>query len=190
MTRSLNLDGLATLLEIATGHEQSAMTALRELPRGEHSPFGRIERTHLARLMLVRSLPDRRGESTGGPWLLLFSAEFDGPLDGYLEALSTALPDGADSVFRHCVGYPGVRNPPAFKKWVERHCVPSGFSVQGNPGATVREVRESVELRRRLVDFAVETRKLRPAELHRRWIEEDWGMPAPPTAAQPEPRDA
>jgi hypothetical protein len=193
VTRSLNPDGLAALLEVAPGRETSAMTALRELPRGERSPLGRVERTHLARLMLVRSLPNRRRKPTGGPWLLFFAAEFDGPLAGYLEALCIVLSADADRIFCHCVGYPGVQNPPAFKKWVLRHRVPPGFSIHGNPGATVGEVRESVALRQRLVDFAVETRKLRPAELHRRWMDEDWGAPAPAAArpaAQPEPPDA
>ena len=58
------------------------------------------------------------------------------------------------------------------------HRVPAGFSVHANPDVTADEVETSLDLRERIMAFALETRDLDPAALRQRWAQQDWGTPA------------
>jgi hypothetical protein len=49
-----------------------------------------------------------------------------------------------------------------------------GFTVIGNPGASADEVERCLRRRQHIIDFALETRTLQPAELSRAWSQEDW----------------
>jgi hypothetical protein len=173
---ALNHDGLAALLPVDDGREEGLRSALQALPGGERSPFGRLESTHFARLVVVPALPGRDDRPVPDiPACLLFAAEFDIPCAGYLEAMCTLMPAEADALFGHCAGYPGARVPPRFASWMLEHRVTAGFSLHGNPAATAGEVVEAVALRERLIAFVVKTRSLGPAELRLRFAQEDWG---------------
>jgi hypothetical protein len=172
-------EGLAAMLPVIGGREDVVREMLRLIPAGEDSPFARLESTHFARLVFVSALRDRRGREVDElPAFLFFSAEFDIPVAGYLEALCTLIPVPVDAIFEHCVSYPGAADPPAFKAWMSDHRVQAGFSLHGNPRPRVQEVVESLRLRERLIGFAVETRALDPVELKRRWDEQEWEAPA------------
>lgn len=171
--------GLAVLLPVIPGHEGAVREMVRELPPGEDSPFARLECTHFVRLLLVPAFPPRdEGELGDPPACLLFSAEFDIPVAGYVEALCTLMPREADAIFGHCAGYPGAGVPPTFGAWLSGHRVRAGFSVHGNIEATVDDVLESLRLRDRIIAFAVDTRALDPVALKERWDLEDWEAPA------------
>jgi hypothetical protein len=59
-----------------------------------------------------------------------------------------------------------------------RHRIKPGFSILGNPQASVRQVLDSLRLREQIAGFAVETRGLAPAALKRAWDAQDWGSAA------------
>jgi len=164
------VNSLAALLPITEGAEKSAKRLIERLPAGRMSPFARIESTHFARLVVISDLIDRRDKRI--PWQparLFFSAEFDIPTAGWLEALCTLLPQEADEIFGACAGYPGSDRPPAVKAWMVAHAVRPGFSVRGNPDATAGEVVKALALREQLMAFAVDTRRLAPQALQRRF---------------------
>jgi hypothetical protein len=178
-SRKLYRGGLSTLLPVVPGHERPVRELVRGIPTGEDSPFARLECTHFARLVLVPAFPPRdEGELGDPPACLFFSAEFDIPVAGYVEALCTLIPGEADAIFEHCVGYPGTGVPPAFGAWLSDHRVPAGFSVHGNPEASVDDVLECLRLRDRIIAFAVDTRALDPAALKEQWDLQDWEAPA------------
>jgi hypothetical protein len=171
--------GLAALLPVIGGQEDAVRETLRQLPTGAGSPFARLQSTHFARLVLVPGFRDRRDrELAGGPACLFFSAEFDIPVAGYLEALCTVMPEEADAIFDRCEGYPGIIVPPAFTRWMVERSVPAGFSLHGNAGPSAGDVADSLRLRDRIIAFAVDTRALDPDELKRRWDAQDWEAPA------------
>jgi hypothetical protein len=171
-----NRSGLAALLPVHKGRRDELADAIEALPAGRDSPFARIGSTHFARLVLVDGIPGRDGGTLPGmPAYLFFGAEFDIPAAGYLEALWTLMPDEADAVFGTCAGYPGASVPPLVSDWMLRHRIKAGFSVVGNPQASVRHVRDSLRLRKQIVAFAVETRALAPAALKQAWDAQDWG---------------
>jgi hypothetical protein len=174
--RGINREGLAALLPVLDGREAELGEALRAMPTGQESPFARIGSTHFARLVLLEEFPGRNGGTLPDvPACLFFSAEFDIPVAGYLEALCTLLRDEADTVFGTCTGYPGASAPPLFAQWVGRHRVRAGFSLHANPQARVGQVVESLRLREQIITFAVDTQALEPAALKEAWDGQDWG---------------
>ena len=56
--------------------------------------------------------------------------------------------------------------------WVREHQLDSSLFASAHPDATVPGVLESLALRERIVDFAIEARALEPAELQRRFRDE------------------
>lgn len=172
----INPAGLAVLLPVLGGQQQTLEARLEALPDGDESPFATLSSTHFARLVLVPNLHDGADRVLPRvPALLFFSAESDLPVDGYLEALCALMPREVDEIFELCEGYPGVASPPRFKRWLLAHRVPAGFSVHGNPGATTQEVVASLALRNQIIGFAVETQGLEPEALLEAWRGRDWG---------------
>ena len=178
--RSVNRAGLTALLPIASDKAEEALGALVErLPGGEQSPFARLECTHFARLLVVPA----RAEADNLPACLLFASEFDISPAGYLDLLCERMPAEAESIFRHCSGYPGVSAPRYFQRWIFDHRVRAGFSVHGNEHATVDRIRHSLALREQLIAFAMKTRDDDPATLLQRWQAEGWSAPPAPARA-------
>ena len=174
--RGFNREGLAALLPVLNGKKEDLARALDAMPAGHASPFARIGSTHFARLLLVEGFPDRNGGRLADmPACLFFGAEFDIPVAGYLEALCSLMPDEADAVFGTCVDYPGASAPPLVREWMLHHRVKPGFSILGNPQASVRQVVDALRLRQQLIGFAVEARGLPPAALKEAWDSQDWG---------------
>jgi hypothetical protein len=172
--RSLNHEGFAALLPLWDGEEETVRETLRSIPPGQASPFA-LPSTHFARLTLVPRLRDRDElELRSIPFCLFFAAEFEMFVGGYLETLCTSLGAQADRLFDRCIGYPGTGAPAAFVNWMLEHRVPAGFSLHANPGVTAAEVERSLELRERIIAFALETRGLEPAALSERWAQQDW----------------
>lgn len=176
--RGINRAGLAALLPIIDGRELEVGAAVEAMPTGQRSPFARIGSTHFARLVLLRAFPGRYGDDLGEPpACVFFAAEFDIPVAGYLEALSTLMPDEADAVFGGCVAYPGAAAPSLFATWMKRHRVRAGFSLHGNPEARAAEVVDALRLRERVIQFALQKRALDNAALKDAWDRENWGRP-------------
>ena len=173
--RGYNRDGLAALLPVLDGRKEELSRALEALPGGRVSPFARLGSTHFARLVLVDGFPDRNGGRLDDmPACLFFAAEFDIPVAGYLEALCSLMPQEAEAVFGTCAGYPGASVPPLVREWMLRHRIRPGFSILGNPHASVRQVVDALRLREQIIGFAVETRALAPAALKGAWDSQDW----------------
>jgi Dyp-type peroxidase family len=166
----VNRAGLAALLPIEKDKERLG-ELLDGLPRGAASPFARIEATHFARLTVLRDEA-----------CLFFAAEFDMTPEGYLEAMCLLMPDDADRIFGCCDEYPGTSAPPAFRTWMFERRVKPGFSIHGNPDATVDRIRRSLAVRKRLIAFATEHRGADPDALWQAW-KRAWPAPRPAPAS-------
>jgi hypothetical protein len=153
---------LTVIAPIVAGREDEARTALEALPpdflRG-------LPNLHFSRIHVVSDLvfqgPQQRHRDHLRASHLVFTSTFDGELDPYLAALRPL----ADTWWQYCVGYPGE----GFVRWVREHQLDSSLFASAHPDATVPRVLESLALRERIVDFAIETRALEPAELQRRF---------------------
>jgi hypothetical protein len=156
---------LTVIAPVVAGREDEAREAIEALPpdflRG-------LDNLHFSRIHVVSDLvfqgPQQRHRDELRASHLVFTSTFDGELEPYLEALWPL----AGTWWRFCVGYPGSAGE-EFVRWVREHQLDSSLFASAHPEATVPGVLESLALRERLVDFAIQARALEPAELQRRF---------------------
>jgi hypothetical protein len=163
-------EGLCTLVPVADGRESPLREHLHSLPVGARSPMTRVPGTHFARWTVLRLEGTDGRPHPGLPPLLLFSAEFDGPLEEYARRLCRRLGADAHAIWSHCAGYPGD-DPAELAAWLLRHRVRPGYSVVAYPDTTVEQVRAAIGLRERLGDFLIRAERLEPEALQRAWLQ-------------------
>ena len=147
---SRNVSGQAYALTVVTpildGHVQELTEHLEALPEGPGSPLARVPGTHLARWAVIDQVKHQGGGQRHRDALsdsrLLFTSNFDGELDTYLEALRTGLGEDADAVWGHCRG-----------------C------------QTLEQVHSNLDKRTRLIEFALGAQGLAAADLKARFEE-------------------
>ena len=159
---------LTVFTPIVQGHVNELRAYLDGLPTGADSPLARTAGTHFARWVILPQLiyegrPQRR-ELLRTPYLI-FTSNFDGELDPYLDALASQMPAEAHEIWRHCAGYPGEVSGQAFKTYIRRHSVPNSFFVAAYGDASVAQVRSSIALKKRFADFVARAQTLEPGEL-------------------------
>lgn len=166
--------GLTVLTPILGGrvtgaqHAAAIRAVLASQPGGAASPFARVPMTHFARWVVIDDVPTLdapAAEDHLASNYLLFVAEFDGPLDEYLEFLVTANPELLDDVYSHCVAFPGVRDVREFARYIKRCQVETTLLFGGYPNATVADVLGALQAQRALLDFAATAGDASPAAL-------------------------
>jgi hypothetical protein len=165
---------LTVIAPVVAGREQEARDAIEALPVGPDSPLAGLSDLHFSRIHVVGDLvyqgPEQRHREHLRAHQLIFTSTFDGrALEPYLEELRVKA--DPDSWWRHCAGYPGGADGAAFAAWVRAHQVDSSLFASAHPEARVGHVLESLALRERIIDFAIEVRDLDAAELRRRFRE-------------------
>jgi hypothetical protein len=160
---------LTVIAPIVAGREQEAREAIEALPAGF---LARFENLHFSRIQIVSELvfqgPQQRHRDGLRASQLVFTSTFDGrELAPYLEALRTRAEP--DTWWRNCVGYPGSEDPGAFARFVRDHQVDSSLFASAHPRARVPHVLESLALRERIIDFAIEAHGLDAGDLQRRF---------------------
>jgi hypothetical protein len=165
---------LTVVAPIVAGREQAARGAIEELPVGSASPLAELGGLHFSRIHVVSELvfqgPEQRHRDHLRASQLVFTSTFDGrELGPYVEALRTRA--APDTWWRYCVGYPGSDDAAAFARWVGEHQIDSSLFASAHPEARVPHVLESLDLRERIIDFAIEARGLDAGELQKRFRE-------------------
>ena len=136
---------LTALTPIIPGRRQQlqqVLAAVRErIASGGPTPLDLIGTVHFARWVV---LPD---DQDGGH--LLFTSNFDGPWDTYIEDFAAQSADSFDAIYSNCQGWPkdGARDVAAFKAFVRRSEVPSDVYYRAYPTATVQQVRAALKLK-------------------------------------------
>jgi hypothetical protein len=164
---------LTVFTPVVPGHEDELRAHLAALPLGADSPLARLDRLHLSRIQIFDALVDQgppHRRETLKRHHLLFTSTVDGDLDPYLDAICERIGAEADGWWGHCVGYPGTADRAAFRGWIRDHKVDTSLLAVANPGATVQDVRESLALRERVVDFAAAAQGLHAAALRERFL--------------------
>src|SRR3954454_19039344 len=111
-------------------HSMELRWYLSQLPRDCRSPFAQLSSTYLARLVVMDDVV-----FVGAPACeehlksryLVFETNFDGDLDTYLTRMARETPEFVDSVWKHCVGYPGIANPANFVAYIKKCQVETTF---------------------------------------------------------------
>jgi Dyp-type peroxidase family len=145
---------------------------LAGMPSGASSPFDRVAGTHCARWVIIPQLVyeafGQRPDPLQRPYLL-FTANFDGDLDGFLYRLHSGAREAAHSVWGTCVGYPGHDDAQRFVRYLKAHQVRNTLVVAAYPDSTVADVRRSLALHQRFVDLVIEVQGQPPEVLVERF---------------------
>ena len=94
------------------------------------------------------------------------------PLDSYLDELSAEMGDEAEQIWGACIGAPRPARGPALKAYLLHNQIQTGLFFSAYPDATVKQVRDSLHDRDRVIAFAVRAQRMDPAELRRAFLEE------------------
>jgi hypothetical protein len=175
--RSTNVAGhtyaLMVLTPIRPGLDGELRAYIEAL--GSDELFARLPRTHMARLMIVPDMPVPPGlgvqDPLDGPYLM-FTANFDGDLDSYLDELAARLVPEAREIWGRCIGCPEPAEGAALKAYLGRNQLQSGVVFAAYGQASVAQIRAAVDKRARLQDFVVRAQALDPAARRAAFLKE------------------
>lgn len=180
MSHHSNISGQAYSLTVLTpiidGHETHLAQHLNALPSGDQSPLASVPGTHFARWVVIDDViyegPDQGDRDHLRHPRLLFTSNLDGDLDPYLEALRTGLGESADTIWGHCLGYPGRADAGAFHRYIRDHQIDSSLFFAAYGDRTVSDVKRSLAVRTKLIEFALRAQGLGAVELKSAFLEE------------------
>lgn len=150
--------GLTMFAAIKPGETKALQRYLEDMPVGAGSPLARLDHLHCARLHVLEQLVYQGAPQKREPLrsdYLIFTASFDGDLDRFAQDVCSRLPDEADAIFGHCFGYPGSGDPDAFLRYVRHNQIANHYVLSPYPHAAVQDVRQGLELRARVTQFAI-----------------------------------
>lgn len=124
-----------------------------DIMNNPHIQFPKGMRTHFARLVI---LPDDMPTPCDLEPHLLFSSNYDGPLDHYLREIISVSP-GWDFIWSHCEGYTGLDDFPEFAR--RHHHEPNAFYVAFKD-ETVHSIRTYKAVREKF-EAVMDDRRLR-----------------------------
>jgi hypothetical protein len=177
MSESRNRTGgvysLTVMTPILPGHEEELREYIEGLPIGADSPLAKLDNLHLSRIQIFDELvyqgPPQKPDRLRSKYLI-FTSSFDGKdLDRYLDKICERIGAEADGWWRHCIGYPGMSDRAAFRRYIRHNKIDSNLFASAYHKATVSDVRESLALRERIIEFAASAQELDPKELQERF---------------------
>jgi hypothetical protein len=184
MGSAANVSGQAyafmAMTPVAPGEEHALAAYLRGLRARGPSPLAKLPRTHLGRFVIVEdfhndpSWKQRREEHLDLPYLI-FTSNFDGDLDSYLDELCEQLAPEAREIWGRCIGCPESAQGAELKAYLKHNQIGTGVFFAAYGHAPVQTVRRSLGERERIIEFARAAQGLEPAELQRRFIDEFGG---------------
>ncbi|MEQ1622751.1 MAG: hypothetical protein ABL919_15200 [Methylococcales bacterium] len=123
-------------------------------PGNKLLPFGRFDRLHFARFIIIEAKTADEIKAFGiRPRLwqpaLAFIGDCDGDRDSFLAELVEHAGAGLDQLFSFCVGYPDP-NSEGLLAWMKSHNVEPAANYVNWLGRTVRQVHEEAALHRSL----------------------------------------
>jgi len=154
------------------GHSMEIRWYLGHLPRDRNSPFAKISSTYLARLVVMDDVV-----YVGAPACeehlksryLVFETNFDGDLDTYLTTMARETPEFVDSVWKHCVGYPGLSDLSAFIAYMKKCQIETTFFFADVNNRTVQKSLEALRTQSALAHFIERHQGKSAAEIQRKF---------------------
>jgi len=160
---------------IVPGRTESLRAYLEALPPAGESPLARIDTLHFGRWVIVTRFehqgpPQEKRDELKNHYLL-FSADFDGDLEPFLDAICERLPSEADEIWGHCVAYPGTADRSAFARYMRHNQIETSMPTGAYATTPLTEIRDALAIREKLSDLAVRAQTLDAAELRRAYRE-------------------
>jgi hypothetical protein len=168
-----------------TSHNLAIRLYLRALPADQTGPFAKISSTHMARLVVMDDvvyfgMPSH--EEHLQAQYLIFESNFDGDLDTYLGRMAREAAVEVDTVWRHCDGYPGLKDVSAFIAYMKRCQVKTTFYFADVNNKTVQQTLRALQTQSAVAAFIEKNQGKPPDELQRAFVKflEAWRIAAPP----------
>lgn len=139
---------------ILAGEEAGLRTYLESFTQLS-SPFASLPQTHFGRWVILPDWVDSaqpQKDSLRSQYLI-FTSNFDAPLEGYLDELCSLREAG--EIWRRCAGCPEPAGGERLKAYLLHNQIDIGFFVAAYKDHTVAEVKDALALRERLMSFAV-----------------------------------
>ena len=139
--------------------EQRLRTYLNGLPDGTASPFAKVHATHLARFAIINDtffegFPSAKDHLKSR--YLMFSSNFDGDLDPYLDQMFDAVPDVIDGIWGHCVGFPGTdAGKDAWRRYLKACQIETTFFFAAVNDMSVEEMLQALMLQQGFARFVI-----------------------------------
>ena len=130
---------LTITVPVRAGREDDLRTLLESIGRdaagNELIPFGRLTRTHFARLLMLEAAEDLDGRPIAAQ--LVYMSDVDGALGDHLDELQEVAGDGLDVVLRHCADYPPQGRVPRRRQrtFLEEHRAGESLAWSTRPAA-------------------------------------------------------
>ena len=181
---SSNVSGQAyafmAMTPVKPGEEDALTDYLRGLRTRGPSPLAKLEHTHLGRFVIVKdfhndpSWKQRREEHLDLPYLI-FTSNFDGDLDSYLDELCEKLAPEAEEIWGRCVGCPEAAKGAALKAYLKHNQIDTGIFFAAYGHATVGTVKRCLRQRDGMIEFARTSQGLERAALQQAFLREFGG---------------
>jgi hypothetical protein len=147
--------------------------AREERDKGKRSPLAGISTLHFARWVVIDDVQSQgwpaREEHLRSKYLL-FAADFDGPLANFLDCLFYQAHALVRSVWEHCVGFPGVKNQAAFRRYFEDCRLTRPLPFAAYPKSSLPDVLKALYVQRRMLVFIKKNQGKAPADLQRAFV--------------------
>ena len=137
-----NITEMTTIAPLKPGTAPMLRQLLQTVQHLKTSPIENIKKVHYARWVIIDN--DSR---------LLFTSNFDGTWDEYLDDFSDFDREALDKIFGFCEGYPGAWPVGPFKEYVKKHQIRSSLFYSAYPQTTVREVFRALDWKSKTETF-------------------------------------
>ncbi|MGH8932634.1 MAG: hypothetical protein ACRDZO_18915 [Egibacteraceae bacterium] len=130
---------ITAIVPILPGHLEPLQQTLAALGAPDRtSPISAISTIHFARWVIIDN-----GER------LLFTSNFDGTWDAYIDEFIDKASDGLDLIWSHCVEYPegGSKDREAFKAYVRKYEYKANLFYCAYDDLTVSEILKAQRIR-------------------------------------------
>jgi hypothetical protein len=160
---------------VKPGEEDALAAYLLGLRDAGPSPLSKLARTHLARFVIVpdfyndRTWKQRKEEHLDLPYLI-FTSNFDGDLDSYLDELCTTLAGEAQEIWGRCIGCPEKASGDALKRYLKHNQINTGIFFAAYGAAPIGKVKQALAQREQVVEFACASQGLEPAALQQAFL--------------------
>lgn len=162
MNKFRNQGALTVIAKIKPGETQSLRDLLAQMvPPNAHVesnniiPFAELTTIHFARFVVVDE--SLSVDSTLRPVepFIVFSSNYDDPLDKHLEQLVDVAGDGLDKIYSHCRGYPDLNGitRDARMEYLRKHMKRYAAFHTGTVGLSVERIRMEARLRDEIENF-------------------------------------
>ncbi len=161
---------------IKPGEEGALADYLHHLRERGSSPLARLPRTHLGRFVIVPDFHHEvtwkqlREEHLDRPYLI-FTSNFDGQLDSYLDELCDRLAPEAKEIWGRCIGCPESAQGAALKSYLKHNQVDTGIFFAAYGQATVETVKRSLVRREQMIEFACTSQGLAAEALQQAFVQ-------------------